>query len=586
MPILLDSTNKYLKVKVLSGPKWGAEKTIIAKTPGRIPIYERGDTFDHWQIPIENLSHIINNIGKDNIISTENSQPLLDRYFKKTIKIDDLPRETVTRTVYGDRTLEPHQIEVVSINKEKTTLLLAAQTGLGKTFSAIARADFLSYKKVLIIGPKKLRSNWRTEVRETLDESCLIFWGDKKTREKLKDEIPKHNIIFTTYEQLEEFTKYNTTKFDQIIVDEIHLVCNDKTKTFKSLNRVLRAHDGGLMGLSATPSRMRMSDLWGVLYLMDPDFAGSKSNFLGRYEEVLATMTIRKNGRPFKIPIKVRAKNQEELQERLKSLMVRIRKDTVLDFKDNVDIIRVDLTNRQRSIYEEALSQIKLELSDRTLKLDNPLTKLLRLLQISEGLFNISDKYNDSGKLEYLADDLKDIGDQKAVIWSRFLPIVEKIYELNPTKTVRYSGNQNDAEKQLAVWAFQGVKTPEDEAEFYKIRERYPYFKFKPGEAQFFTGTHSLKSGIGINLQAANLVYFTSFDYNPTAVHQARDRVSRIGQEKDTFTKFIVTNDTIEERVLQTILRHYRNSIELLDGKSSENFRLTNELMGILRGDI
>jgi TATA-binding protein-associated factor len=56
--------------------------------------------------------------------------------------------------------------------------------------------------------------------------------------------------------------------------------------------------------------------------------------------------------------------------------------------------------------------------------------------------------------------------------------------------------------------------------------------------------------GLGLNLTAANTVIFLESDYNPFADLQAMDRCRRIGQTKVVNIYKLVSEDTIEEKIL------------------------------------
>src|SRR5690606_34540551 len=61
----------------------------------------------------------------------------------------------------------------------------------------------------------------------------------------------------------------------------------------------------------------------------------------------------------------------------------------------------------------------------------------------------------------------------------------------------------------------------------------------------------SLKAGgVGLNLTAADHVYITDPWWNPAIEEQASDRAYRIGQDQPVFVYRLVTEGTVEEKVL------------------------------------
>ncbi|NJM56111.1 MAG: SWF/SNF helicase family protein [Verrucomicrobiae bacterium] len=62
----------------------------------------------------------------------------------------------------------------------------------------------------------------------------------------------------------------------------------------------------------------------------------------------------------------------------------------------------------------------------------------------------------------------------------------------------------------------------------------------------------SLKAGgTGINLQSADYVFLLDPWWNPAAESQAIDRVHRMGQSKPVFVYRLITERTIEERIVR-----------------------------------
>lgn len=56
--------------------------------------------------------------------------------------------------------------------------------------------------------------------------------------------------------------------------------------------------------------------------------------------------------------------------------------------------------------------------------------------------------------------------------------------------------------------------------------------------------------GLGLNLVAADVVILYDLDWNPQIDKQATDRAYRIGQKNSVFVFKLITNNTIEERIL------------------------------------
>ena len=59
-----------------------------------------------------------------------------------------------------------------------------------------------------------------------------------------------------------------------------------------------------------------------------------------------------------------------------------------------------------------------------------------------------------------------------------------------------------------------------------------------------------MAGGTGLNLTAADHVYFLDPWWNPAVEAQAADRAHRIGQERPVIVHRLVARDTVDERIL------------------------------------
>jgi len=94
----------------------------------------------------------------------------------------------------------------------------------------------------------------------------------------------------------------------------------------------------------------------------------------------------------------------------------------------------------------------------------------------------------------------------------------------------------------------------------------------------------SLKAGgVGLNLtQADTVIHFDPW-WNPAAENQATDRAYRIGQDKPVFVYKLVTQDSIEERVLELQKKKQAMADAVYEGKADAKFNKmdSNQLLGL-----
>lgn len=589
MPIALNLSSEGLDLRILPGKQFQADRNLVNSIPFRYPIWEN-DKFVCWRFPRSSLNTILSKWDSKEIIFDESLQELVDNLRKQIIPIDELEKDPLRVSPADGKILKDYQENYVGIPPFKKRLICSFGIGTGKSISSLLRALQLGFNRILIISPKvlfKVVKDWPNSINATYGEFPFIYYGTIKQREKLRKDFLNQRIVLTNYEKVEEILKYfPIAKWDQILIDEAHNCATPNTKINKAIDKLIRLNpDAGLQLVTGTPIRNRLRDLWQLANWINPDSVGSMSSFLDKYEIPTKFKDITKNGRKFRIPIAWKYQNQEELFNKLKSIMVRVDIKDYVNWEDRTEIVSCEMTPKQQSLYNAAKEEILIELETKQLQINNVLTRCLRLLQISEGMFNLEEGNLESGKLDYIRYEL-DNTDDKVAIWSRFVPIGYEIQKLYPDQAVVHNGEMPDGLRLLSVMAFEGVKSQEDLEEFNRLKKYYPDFRFGPGEARIFSSTIHLRSGIGMNLKSCSHQIASSFDFTEAANLQAFGRIKRLDSAFDTlYTKRLTSENTIESWALHKLLTKSRNYSIILDGKETFSTRLSNyEMLRMLRG--
>jgi SNF2 family DNA or RNA helicase len=106
--------------------------------------------------------------------------------------------------------------------------------------------------------------------------------------------------------------------------------------------------------------------------------------------------------------------------------------------------------------------------------------------------------------------------------------------------------------------------------------------RFKSGEADVFL--ISLKAGgVGLNLTEADTVIVYDPWWNPAVESQAADRAHRIGQEKPVFVYKLITENTVEEKIIAMQERKRALAEGVYAGDTEEaNFKLSADDLRLL----
>ena len=213
--------------------------------------------------------------------------------------------------------------------------------------------------------------------------------------------------------------------------------------------------------------------------------------------------------------------------------------------------IRLTMEKKVRdAIAERGLSRSHITILDALLKLRqtccDPRTLPLEQAQ----------KINQSAKLDLLMEMLPEMLEEgrKILVFSQFTRMIALIEDELNKRMIAYSkltGQTQDRDAAIQL--------------------------FKSGEVDVFL--ISLKAGgIGLNLTEADTVIIYDPWWNPAVEAQAADRAHRIGQDKPVFVYKLITENTVEEKMIamQDRKRALADSI-YTEGAKEEALQLTAE---------
>lgn len=223
--------------------------------------------------------------------------------------------------------LNPHQIEAALFAFNSPTskgAILADEVGLGKTIEAgiIISQNWAERKRrLLIISPASLRTQWRDEIAEKFGLPAFVM--ERNTFEQLKsagvsNPFISDKIVIASYDFAKrQAEQIETVPWDLVVIDEAHKLRNVYKRTNISA-RIIKsclAHCKKLL-LTATPLQNNLQELYGLVSIIDDNFFTNESNFSDRYNAI----SIRDNA------------NYGELRGRLQSIIHRTLRRQVTEY--------------------------------------------------------------------------------------------------------------------------------------------------------------------------------------------------------------------------------------------------------------
>jgi SNF2 family DNA or RNA helicase len=448
------------------------------------------------------------------------------------------------------------QLALQVVNEMNGNAILADEVGLGKTIEAgLIMKELLlreEINSVLIVSPKSLLTQWKTEMAEKFGEVFSVAnksLRSLKTADKL---ICSHNLM------LRKFDIIAARPWDLIVVDEAHAFRNSHSKGRASLANLRKNH---LLLLTATPLCNKLTDLYSIVDLIQPGMLDSEGVFVARFAEDAKSRV-------------VRPEEAVHLRQILREVMCRTRREqTGIPFtKRYVDSRTLEANKSEQQFIEKATEYLRDMSQNRfktieTLIAENPTRKLSESqsnailvfqavtlqqsfssspeasieslihrqkrfpteLKVTNELIELAKKVQ-SSKITLLKQVLCEIPNEQALIFCLRKVTARKLKEvLNQEfgKADVFLGDMNQNERDKVIESF------------------------KSGETKYLISTDA--GAEGLNLQNCCIMFNYDLHWNPMKIEQRIGRIHRFKQDRDVTVFNLTIKDTIDDYVLHIL---------------------------------
>lgn len=366
---------------------------------------------------------------------------------------------------------------------------------------------------VLVVAPASLTYNWANEfARFAPHLKVLIAAGQKEERANMLSGMDEADVIVTSYPLLRrDLDTYLGRTFHTLILDEAQAIKNASSQTAQAVKQIQAPRRFALTG---TPVENSLDELWSIFEAVFPGLFPSYRRFRDLPPERISRMV-----RPF--------------------ILRRLKKDVLEELPDRIETVqRSELTVEQKKLYAAYLSQLQDEASKdmedngfqkNRIKILAGITRL-RQLCCHPALF-VEGYQGDSGKMEQLLETVEDClaAGKRILIFSQFASMLNLIRQTLAAqgRNLFYLDGQTPAQSRVEMC-----------------------HRFNEGEAELFL--ISLKAGgTGLNLTGADTVILYDLWWNPAVEEQAIGRAHRMGQKQVVQVIRLVTEGTIEEKILE-----------------------------------
>ncbi|KAG5360806.1 Nuclear protein STH1/NPS1 [Yarrowia sp. B02] len=508
-------------------------------------------------------------------------------------------KETVTKqpSILVGGQLKEYQLKglqwMVSLYNNSLNGILADEMGLGKTIQSISLITYLIEVKrqtrpYLVIVPLSTLTNWTNEFEKWAPSvKKIVFKGSPNQRKELSNQVRAGDfqVLLTTYEYIiKDKALLGRIRWVHMIIDEGHRMKNTQSKLAQTLTQFY--YSRYRLILTGTPLQNNLPELWALLNFVLPKIFNSVKTFdewfntpfansgaqdkmeLTEEETLLVIRRLHKVLRPF--------------------LLRRLKKDVEKDLPDKVEtVIKCKMSALQLKMYQQMLKYNALYVGDESgaagvnksgvKGLNNKIMQLRKICnhpyvyEEVETLLNPSHGNNDllwrsAGKFELLDRILPKFKarDHRVLMFfqmTQIMDIMEDYLRLRGLQYLRLDGNTK----------------ADDRSEMLKL--------FNAPDSPYFCFLLSTRAGgLGLNLQTADTVIIYDTDWNPHQDLQAQDRAHRIGQTKEVRILRLITEDSVEEVILQRAHAKLEIDGKVIQAGKFDNKSTAEEQEAFLRG--
>lgn len=375
----------------------------------------------------------------------------------------------------------------------------------------------------LVVAPTSVVANWAAEARKFTPGLRVATVDATRKRRGAELAALAHDVdvLITSYTLLRlEYEDYAALRPVGMVLDEAQQAKNPASKTFSSL---LKVGAPVVYAITGTPMENNLGELWAMFALVAPGLLGNAKQFRENVQK----------------PVEKGSDDAGQilalLRRRIAPFLLRRTKRAVAsELPDKQEqIIEIELAPAHRRLYDRQLQRERQRVLHLADDLDHNrvevLSALTRLRQLSIAPALVDEESTaPSSKLETLLPLLQEASEEghRTLVFSQFTRYLRSIAGRLEEEGIGYAYLDGSTTNRGAV--IKGFAEGDD-----------PVFLI------------SLKAGgVGLNLTMADYVVITDPWWNPDVEAQAVDRTHRIGQTRAVHVYRLVSQNTIEEKVL------------------------------------
>ena len=452
-----------------------------------------------------------------------------------------------------------HQLKALEESWNRQVWAWFMEMGTGKPKVCIDNIAILYDKgkvdRALVIAPNGIKRNWRKELSVHMADHVnyrVAVWSSSP-KKKEKDELEQLSVMSDDLSilimNIEALSTPRGVDFARsfifsgscfMVVDESTTIKNHAARRTKNIMKIanLAKYRRIMTGSPVTKSPL---DLYSQIQFLGGWFLEQTNYYAFRARYAIVQQ---RNVGSHSFQHVMGYQRLDELTAILREFSTRILKEDCLDLPDKLYTKRVvSMTPEQLKAYVEMKKQAMTFFEDNPMTAASVLTQMTRLHQIVCGHVKTDDgqvRTLKNNRIKELLQVLQET-DGKVIIWAVFRHDIQTIEkeianEYGKETVASYYGDTKDSIRQSIVDSFMDSDS----------------------DLRFFIGNPKT-GGYGLTLTCSHTVVYYSNDYSLEVRMQSEDRAHRIGQEDKVTYVDLMTEGTIDEKIVNSL----NNKIDL-----------------------
>jgi SWI/SNF-related matrix-associated actin-dependent regulator 1 of chromatin subfamily A len=419
----------------------------------------------------------------------------------------------------------------IAFARDRPATLIGDQPGLGKTIQAIGLLNLdPRLKKVLIVCPLAVKTNWGRELRRFLSSPRSIEEVDSSKA------YLTASIVIVHFNQLSRLrARLRSVPWDVVIVDEAHTLRNQTAMTKALFGE---KGDGAIRGrqktihLTGTPAVNYPIELFPLINHLDPvtypwsaykkfkqDFGdplaqGYRDRVIAFQERLRKTLMIRRLKKDVLAELPSKIRQVIEIPAELSAEMQELNAKAIKVFE-----ARKDFLASARVKHSGAIEESTFDIPAETVRYDITLLSQVRHMNAVAKIPHA---------IAYVEEAL--LSGSKIVVFAHHQDVLKALHDHFGIQSVIYVGGMSVKAKDASVAAFQTKNS-----------------------VRLFLGS-IYAAGTGITLTAGSHCIFVELDWVPGTMEQAEDRQHRLTQRDSVLVQHLVFPGSLDMRMAEVLL--------------------------------